>query len=269
MTDDRKAGLAQVFDNASDQYRAGPAYSWGRIGAALVEAAAPRPGERVLDVASGAGTTAIPAAIAVGPQGSVVAVDLSARLLGFAQEAASEQGLTNLTTRVGDFEATGYADGSFDLVLCSLGIFFTADIPAGLRELWRLVAPGGRLAVSTWAGRGLEDVFESFGAAIKDVWPEVPENDSLPWQSIGTPDGLLAAFATAGAGEPVVAPFAFSEPVADGRMWANFMGSGLRGLLDRFTPEQQERIRDGLAGRLAERGIDRFEYRLLLAVATR
>jgi SAM-dependent methyltransferase len=267
--DDRKAGLGRVFDAASDQYEAGPAQSWGRIGEALVQAAAPLAGERVLDVASGAGTTALPAAEAVGPHGSVVAVDLSARLLELASRAARDRGLDNLLTRVGDFENTGYADESFDVVLCSLGIFFTADIPLALRELWRMVAPDGRLGISTWAGAGLNDVFEPFGEAVREVWPEMPTDDSLPWNSIGDGGGLVAAFTAAGTETPVVSPLRFSEPIEPGRMWASFMGSGLRGLLDRFTSVQQARIRDGLARRLAERGIDSFNYDLLLAVATK
>lgn len=81
MTDERKQGLARVLDAAADQYRAGPA-----------------------------GTTAIPAAEAVGPDGTVTAVDLSAQLLLVREKAAAEVGLINLQTHVGDFEATGYAD---------------------------------------------------------------------------------------------------------------------------------------------------------------
>lgn len=268
-TEDRKQGLAKVFDAAADHYRQGPAYSWGQIGAALVAAAAPKPGERVLDVASGAGTTAIPAAKAVGPTGSVVAIDLSEQLLELAAEDAAQQRVTNLTTHVGDMEATGYADGSFDVVLCSLGIFFTADIPAALRELWRMVAPGGRLAISTWAGDGVSEVFELFFASVKDLWPELPEDDTLPWDSIGTPAGLAAAFATAGTTTATVQTFALSEGVETDHLWALFMGAGLRGLLDRFSTDQQLQIRDGLVERLADRGITSIDYRLLFAVATK
>lgn len=79
----------------------------------------------------------------------------------------------------------------------------------------------------------------------------------------------MAAFDAAGTEHPVITPFRLSEPLEDGRMWANFMGGGIRGLLDRFTPAQQEQIRDGLASRLADRGISTFEYDLLFAVATR
>lgn len=268
--DERKQSLARTFDLASDQYAQGPAASWERIGVAVVAAADPREGERILDVASGAGTTALPAAELVGPTGSVIAVDLSQGLLSIARESARQRGLTQLTVRLGDYEHTGYDDGAFDVVQCSLGIFFVPDIPAALRELWRMVAPGGRLAVSTWAGDSLGALFDCFFEAVQEVWPDLPTGDPLPWSSISTPSTLSGAFLAAGTTKPVVTPLAFNEPIADDEhLWAVFMGSGLRAMLSRFTDDELAAIRRGLVQRLTERGITSYDFELLIAVATR
>ena len=267
--DDRKLALAHTFDAAADHYLLGPAFSWARIGAALVEAAQPREGERVLDVASGAGTSALPAAVRVGPTGSVLAMDLSENLLALAAGAARERGLAQLHVRVGDFEDTNLPDESYDVVLCSLGIFFTADIPQALAELWRLVAHGGRLAISTWEGEGMGEVYDCFGEAVRDVWPELPAPTSMPWSPICTPAKLAHVFAAAGLPSPVVLPFRLSEELEAERMWANFMGGGIRGLLNRFDQDQLAAIRAGLLSRLTDRGVTSIDYELLLAVATR
>jgi SAM-dependent methyltransferase len=228
-----------------------------------------RQGERVLDVASGAGATALPAADRVGPTGSVLAMDLSDKLLGLATGAARERGLAQLHVRVGDFEHTGFADASYDVVLCSLGIFFAADIEAALTELWRLVAPGGRLAVSTWEGEGLGDVYDCFGDAVRDVWPQMPAPAAPPWVPISSAAKLTGVFGAAGLAVPVVLPFRLSEELDDERMWASFTGGGAGGLLNRFDQDELAAVREGLLRRLAKRGVTSIDYELLLAVATR
>ena len=174
-----------------------------------------------------------------------------------------------LHVKVGDFEPTGWESSSYDVVLCSLGIFFASDIPKALAELWRLVAPGGRLTISTWEGEGLGEVYECFGAAVRDVWPDVPTPAAMPWSSIATPTRLVDVFASADLPTPTVVPFRLSEELDDERMWASFMGGGIRGLLERFSPAELAAIRAGVLARLAERRISSIDYVILLAVATR
>ena len=61
-----------------------------------------------------------------------------------------KKGLANIEFRSGDATRTGLPDGSFDAVVCVFGVFFAADMTAFLREIWRLVRPGGVVAVTTW-----------------------------------------------------------------------------------------------------------------------
>ena len=103
---------------------------------------------------------ALPAAEAVGPQGKVVAVDLAKRLVQLGEAQARAKGLRNIEFKTGDMLALDYPDASFDVVVCVFGIFFVPDVAAAARELWRIVRPGGRLAITTWG----PDLFEPANA---------------------------------------------------------------------------------------------------------
>lgn len=109
--------------------------------------AAPQPGERVLDVACGTGIVARQAAPAVGESGTVVGVDASPQMLAVARAAAPAPA-SGIEWRQGD--ATALPDGPFDLVTCQHGLQFFPDRPAALREMHRVLAPKGRVAISTW-----------------------------------------------------------------------------------------------------------------------
>lgn len=113
----------------------------------LLDAARLRDGERVLDVACGTGVAARLAAEAVGATGSVAGVDANPGMLAVAR-AATPAGLS-ITWHHGSAEALPVADVSVDVVLCSLGFQFFADKAGALREMRRVLAPGGRLAIGT------------------------------------------------------------------------------------------------------------------------
>jgi SAM-dependent methyltransferase len=115
----------------------------------LVEAARARPGERVLDVACGTGIVARTAARRVGAGGTVVGLDVSAPMLAAARAVATSEGLS-IEWREGSATALPLPDAAVDLVLCQQGLQFFPDRPAALREMRRVLGPGGRLALSVW-----------------------------------------------------------------------------------------------------------------------
>jgi ubiquinone/menaquinone biosynthesis C-methylase UbiE len=111
-----------------------------------LEVAALRPGERVLDVACGTGVVTRLAAERVGGEGSVAGSDVNPGMLAVARAAVpSDSAITWYETGA---EAMPLADGAFDVVLCQMGLQFFADKPAALREMARVLAPGGRLVLN-------------------------------------------------------------------------------------------------------------------------
>lgn len=130
--------------NPAENYERYFVPSIGRpVATALVEAAALRPGERVLDVACGTGIVARLAAERVGPRGSVDGLDPNPAMLGVAREAAPPDAA--MSWHQAPAEAIPLPDGGYDVVLCGMGLQFFSDRQAGLREMRRVLVTGGRL----------------------------------------------------------------------------------------------------------------------------
>lgn len=111
--------------------------------AAMIGMAGVRDGARVLDVAAGAGDQTLDLAMRVGPDGYVLATDLSPALVALAQDNVARAGCRNVDLRVADGECLPVEDASFDAVVCRLGLMFFPDPLQGLREMQRALRPGG------------------------------------------------------------------------------------------------------------------------------
>lgn len=141
--------IVDVFDQASGSYDNVGVDFFTPMGAALVEAAALRPGEKVLDAGCGRGAVLFPAAAAVGPAGSVTGIDLAPGMV--SRTAAQAAALPWVDVRLGDAQAPGLPDGSFDVVTAGLVLFFLPDPRAALTAYGKLLRPGGRLAFTCFA----------------------------------------------------------------------------------------------------------------------
>ena len=119
----------------------------------LVALAALQPGERVLDLACGSGLVARLVAPQVGPTGRVTGLDINAAMLDVARSLPPPAGAT-ITWVQASAEAMGLPDASFDAILCQQGFQFFPEKPAALREMHRVLAPGGRLLFSVWRSGG-------------------------------------------------------------------------------------------------------------------
>jgi ubiquinone/menaquinone biosynthesis C-methylase UbiE len=116
----------------------------------LIGAGGVGPGKRVLDVACGTGIIARKAAGIIGTGGRIAAFDLNEGMLRVARECAVREGATAIEWHHGDVSRMPFSSGEFDTVLCQQGLQFFADKAAALREMNRVLADGGTLALSVW-----------------------------------------------------------------------------------------------------------------------
>ena len=141
------AGVAPQWGDHADRVDARAQVQTDR----LLAVADLSPGDRVLELACGPGGVGLAAAELVGPDGAVVLSDVAESMAAVAGERAEAKGLTNVSTAVLALEAIGQPDGSFDVVLCREGLMFAVDPERAVGEVYRVLRPGGRAALSVWA----------------------------------------------------------------------------------------------------------------------
>lgn len=141
-------GIAGVFDRAAATYDDVGVPWFGPIAAGLVEELAVAAGERVLDVGCGRGAALAPLALAAGPAGYALGIDLAPAMVELTARDLAD--LPQVEVRVDDARAPDLPPSSFDVVASCLVLFFLPDPAHGLRAWTELLRPGGRLGVTTF-----------------------------------------------------------------------------------------------------------------------
>lgn len=162
----------QVTDDAAVLYEQSfvPAI-FARAAVMVADAAAIGPGDRVLDVGCGTGAMTREAGRRVGPDGRVVGVDLNPRMLEVARRLAPD-----IEWREGDAGALPFEAGAFDVVTSQFMLMFAPDPAGALREMWRVLAPGGRLAVAVCGPLGETPGYGALAGVAEGMCsPEVVE----------------------------------------------------------------------------------------------
>jgi len=149
--------------------------------AMLLQAAAPAPGERVLDIGFGTGVTTVPFAEAVGPTGHLTGVDISRPMLEATQRRIAEHGLANVELLLADAQVHPFPPAGFDLVTSRLGVMFFADPTAAFRNLLAALKPGGRLAMAVWAPVAENTHWKiPFEIAVRHLGEPAPQPPNAP-----------------------------------------------------------------------------------------
>jgi SAM-dependent methyltransferase len=229
------------WDLAADDYEPAWTTQLAGVQAALLSAAALARGEQVLDVACGNGQITLPAAESVGAQASVLGVDLSQRMIESALRRARRRSLPNVSFCRMDAARLALADDRFDVVLCSLGLMYVPDPAQAVREMARVLRPGGRMALSVWGERarcGWATLFEIVDAEVaSEVCPL--------FFGLGRPDALARLCADAGLVRIRQQRPATELAYADGdeACRAAFVGGPVALAWSRFPEEVRDRAR--------------------------
>ena len=135
---------------------------YGEVTRQMLDRALIQPGQRILDIAAGAGEPTVSAAERVGPSGYVLATDISEGIVALALQVARERGLKQVEARAMDGEKLDLPDASFDAVLCRLGLMYMPHPVTALSEWRRALKTGGRVAVVV------------FSTADRNSWGALP-----------------------------------------------------------------------------------------------
>lgn len=232
----QKEWIKDVFNRIAPQYSENGSSFFNDFGDALVYYAALSEGEHVLDVATGKGAIAIPAAEIVGPKGRVVGIDISEQMI---EHARRKKACDWLEFHCMDAQDLQFEDESFDVVFCGFALFFMTDISKALSEFKRVLKPGGCLAVSIWGKKPALDIWlaeraKALGATKK-----------LQTITLEKPDMLNDLLEKAGFAHIEIADEVRSfEKKSPQAWWDSILSHGTRALFDQLSSENQALLKE-------------------------
>jgi ubiquinone/menaquinone biosynthesis C-methylase UbiE len=235
------------YDRIGPRYLAAAA-ARGELAEALLAVARLEPGQRVLDLASGPGLLARCARDAVGDDGLSVASDISEGQLACCPD---------LVRVAADGEALPFADGSFDRVLCGLGLMFFPDEQAALQEIRRVLRPDGLLALSVWGSAEEVPLVETALACMRRLLPP-PKVARPSIFRFGDQVELARRLASADFRETEVRPHRFTLDFADAAAyWQGFLdlAGGAAESLSRLPVEKQQTLAAAVGAELAPHAV--------------
>lgn len=269
LTDPAKIRVTTTYNATADHFDDAPLAFWDRAGRGTVARLDLPEGATVLDVACGSGASALHAAERVGPTGRVVGVDLAERLLELARAKANALGHTHVEFRTADMQHLDDPDGSFDAVVCVFGVFFVEDMSRLVAGLWRLVRPGGQLAITTWGPRVFEPANTLFWEAVQRERPDLYRGFN-PWDRINDTEAVREMLRAGGVEEPRVTLEMGTQPLrSPDDFWTIVLGTGYRGTVEQLDPVAQERVRQATLDAVMAHNIQAVETNFIYAIATR
>jgi ubiquinone/menaquinone biosynthesis C-methylase UbiE len=221
----------------------------------LISLAAPHAGERVLDVACGTGVAGRLSATFVGAGGKVVGLDINPGMVATARSLPSVPGVSFEWVE-GSALAMPLPDAAFDLVLCQQGLQFFPDRLAALREMYRVLASGGRLTASIWRAIQYSPGFALLAGALeRHVGPEAAKTMRAPF-SLPEAEELRSLFVRAGFREVTIrsAMKSLRFPSPEEFVQRYVSGSPLAGPVAQVSEEARNALLEDMRSGLREYG---------------
>jgi ubiquinone/menaquinone biosynthesis C-methylase UbiE len=215
---------------------------------ALIEEANIGAGQAVLDVGGGSGEPSMTIAPVVGESGSVTYTDPAVGMVKAARAEAERKGLGNIRFHQSPAEQLPFSDNSFDVAVSRLSAMFFADVSAGLREMFRVIKPGGQVSLLVWAGKEVNPFFSVVTEILDRFVPADVEDEDAPAAfRFAAPGKLAKLLQEAGASPVTERTYAFSieAPITVEQFWEmrTEMSDTFRKKLARLVPDQVAAIK--------------------------
>lgn len=248
---DRWAASADAWDRWADPM----ADLADKLNRPLLDAAGLTEGHRLLDLASGAGEPALSAARRAGSEGLVVGSDLVPGMMaGAIRRARRVEGPAPAFTAA-DMTALPFADAAFDGVTCRFGIMFVPDVESALREVRRVLCPGGKAAFMVWGPRVGNGLFAEIGDAVADHLGEDGSLDPLfRFAEPGLLSGVMRAAGFAETSEVELTPV--RKAPAGQPFWRAALDMSFGHRLGGLSAERRKALEEDIARRFDAQAVD-------------
>ena len=159
---DEKQAISNVFNLVATKYDNPSLRFFPLCADKIVELAKIKPGNKVLDIATGTGVVALVAAQHLNHTGHIQAIDLSENMLEQARQKFNKTDFNNIDFHIMDAENLEYGENEFDVITCSYGLFFIPDMHKALKSWLRVLKPGGTLIFSSFAPSSFQPLSDIF-----------------------------------------------------------------------------------------------------------
>lgn len=246
MSDDVVEQVRDAFGRAAAGWE-----HWGDLigqrddAARYVEAALVEPDHRVLEIGAGTGDQTLALAQRVGPNGHVLATDLTEEMLRVARRRARAAGLDNITFRTADASRLDLGEGGFDAAVSGLTWMFLPDPVRSASRVRDLLTPGARFAVSVWGPTDRAPMMSvALGAALQELDIDPPSGDERAAPDLSESEVFRDVLVDAGFVEVSVQPFTFTLTWESPEQYADWVRDVFVDLSDIITQQAPDRSDD-------------------------
>lgn len=242
-SDQETQRVRQIFDALAGSYDSPATRFFPFCADRLVNFVKPRPGSKVLDVATGTGAAAVAFAQAVGSSGHVTAIDVSPRMLDKAEANIRKMALGNVDLHEMDAARLDFRRDYFHSLVCSYGLWFLPDMAGALREWVRVLRPGGKLAFTSFETSAFQPMLDDYIQRLQAFGARAPEN-AYGSQRIGSLAHCRELLEATGLVEVQAECAQLGYHLRDENEWWEVVtATSMRALFDRLPDDRQEALR--------------------------